>query len=116
MSLGTDIHGATPKNPPADADEMVISDSADGWLEKKLTTTQLANWVVQTPIAYTHGGTGSEARTVADKFRETASVEDFGAVGDGTTDDTDNINEAIDWLNSAAFRYRSHSQDRHGGR
>ena len=33
-------------------------------------------------------GTGAVARTVQDKGRETVSVKDFGAVGDGVTDDT----------------------------
>jgi len=37
---------------------------------------------------YLQGGSGSVARTTASKLQESVSVKDFGAVGDGTTDDT----------------------------
>jgi hypothetical protein len=39
-------------------------------------------------VSYTQGGTGSTNRTVLAKLQETVSVKDFGATGDGTTDDT----------------------------
>jgi len=39
-------------------------------------------------VSYTQGGTGSTNRTVLAKLQETVSVKDFGAVGDGTTNDT----------------------------
>ena len=38
---------------------------------------------------------GSVGRTVLDKLRDVVSVKDFGAVGDGTTDDTTAITAAI---------------------
>lgn len=39
-------------------------------------------------VGFTQSGTGAVARTVQDKLREVVSVKDFGAVGDGITDDT----------------------------
>lgn len=44
---------------------------------------------------FTQTGTGAVARTVEAKLRERGSPEDFGAVGDGTTDDTANFNKAL---------------------
>ena len=50
-------------------------------------------------------GTGAiTSRTVNVMLREVQSVKNFGAVGDGTTDDKAAINLAIDWLNGAQHR------------
>jgi hypothetical protein len=39
-------------------------------------------------ILYTQGSDNSVTRTVTNKLQESVSVKDFGAIGDGTTDDT----------------------------
>lgn len=46
-------------------------------------------------VGYTQGGTGSVANTVQGKLRERISVKDFGAVGNGVTDDATAIGNAI---------------------
>ena len=46
-------------------------------------------------IPYLHSGTGAVARTIRGKQEDVVSVKDFGAAGDGTTDDTTAINAAI---------------------
>jgi hypothetical protein len=46
-------------------------------------------------VGYLPAGTGAVASTVQTKLRERVSVKDFGATGDGTTDDTDAINTAL---------------------
>jgi len=46
-------------------------------------------------VDFLQAGTGAVATDVQSKLRETVSVKDFGAVGDGVTDDTDEVKAAV---------------------
>jgi len=54
-------------------------------------------------ISYVPAGTGAVTTTVQTKLREQVSVKDFGAVGDGVTDDTDALNDFFTAIAAADF-------------
>jgi hypothetical protein len=66
------------------------------------TNTDTLNGSDALAITYNQGGTNAQDRNVKQKLQETVSVKDFGAVGDGVTNDTAAVSAWLDNLLTTA--------------
>jgi hypothetical protein len=72
-------------NPSGEPNSMQSNLDMNGYYVLNAGNTSLAD---AGNIAYTFDDSAAESRTISDKLNEFVSVKDFGAIGDGVTDDT----------------------------
>lgn len=67
---------------------------------QRVTLRSLATQIGAALLGYIAAGASAVFRTIQDKLRETVSVKDFGAVGNGSTDDSAAFQAALDYVES----------------
>lgn len=84
-------------------DTFVTSEAGVPMYDSGAVVAELASSTGGEMVGIEQAETGSVSRTAAAKFAETVSVQDFGATGDGATDDTAAVQAAFDSGAGAIF-------------